>query len=86
MGGTAIRAEVRELLESPNYSHVATARADVPSEPEELFSMTTTPEMIERNSGRFGVLTGVLSVFPFDQRGPNLDFMVARSHDIGRWT
>ncbi len=53
---------------------------------EELFSMTTTREMIERNTGRFGVLTGVLSAFPFDQRGPNLDFMVARQHEIGRWT
>ena len=53
---------------------------------EELFSMTTTREMIERNAGRFGAPTGVLSAFPFDQRGPNLDFMVARQHEIGRWT
>jgi len=78
-GALARRAEGKRVMFATLYNRPFMAH-------EELFSMTTTLEMIERNSGRYGVLTGVLSVFPFDQRGPNLDFMVARSHEIGRWT
>ena len=45
-----------------------------------------TPKFKQAGLVLVGVLTGVLSAFPFDQRGPNLDFMVARQHEIGRWT
>ena len=78
-GAFGRRAEGQRVMFATLYSRPFMAH-------EELFSMTTTREMIERNAGRFGVLTGVLSAFPFDQRGPNLDFMVARQHEIGRWT
>jgi ectoine hydroxylase-related dioxygenase (phytanoyl-CoA dioxygenase family) len=78
-GAFARRAEGQRVMFATLYSRPFMAH-------EELFSMTTTREMIERNAGRFGVLTGVLSAFPFDQRGPNLEFMVARQHEIGRWT
>ena len=78
-GAFARRAEGQRVMFATLYNRPFMAH-------EELFSMTTTREMIERNGGRFGVLTGVLSAFPFDQRGPNLEFMVARQHEIGRWT
>jgi len=53
---------------------------------QEPYFLTTTAEMLERNDARFGVLTGVLSEWPFGINGPQLDLAPARTQDLGRWT
>ena len=49
-------------------------------------TLTTTKEMIEGNSPRFSVLTGLLSMDPYGRTGSHLQTALEYTWDKGRWT
>jgi hypothetical protein len=56
---------------------------------QEDYGFSTTPEMIERNAARFGVLTGLLGDVPWPGAGPRLPSPAAASPfvaNFGRWS
>jgi ectoine hydroxylase-related dioxygenase (phytanoyl-CoA dioxygenase family) len=51
----------------------------------DAFPLTTTKEMIERNSARFSVLMGMFGLSLNTAEGPDFAAMPGRSRDMGRW-